>query len=821
MEVNSVVTQSPRPQVAVSRIAAATLLAFVGSLATAGAFAQTAPSAPSAPSAPASSAPSAAPVQSGNAGTVTAPRTSTSDNNANQNTNDANRSDAQRREDANRRDENRLVPPTPDAITEFQRLVDESTGQQLPIFGASLFTNVPSTFAPVENIPISPDYVLGPGDQLRIQVFGQVNQQESLTIDRTGDITYPDVGVIHVAGVKYSSLPAFLKSQLSRVYRNFDLNVNLGQLRSIQVFVVGYARRPGSYTLSSLSTLLNALFASGGPTTQGSLRNIEVQRAGHTIDHFDLYDLLLHGDKSKDITLASGDVIFIPPVGSQIALSGSVDTPAIYEILPNTTVKEGIKLAGGETAVALGTQVRIERIYDHAMRSLADVDLSRVDPVLHDGDIIEVGEILGRYRNAVTLRGNVASPGRYVWKEGMRITDLVPNKDQLITREYYRRLNALGTAPLGYAPPGTQTLQGRGTDSTATSDSAVQSGSSNTSATGGSSVGTALTSSNGLFPPTTDVVLSAPDIDWTYAVIERMNEDTLSTSLIPFNPGKLYLDGDQSQNLLLLPGDIVTFFSTADLKVPTTQQTRFVRLEGEFVAAGIYSVEPGETLRHLLQRAGGFTPDAYLYGSEFTRQSTKRVQQQRLNEYADSVQAQVASQAAASNSQALSPQDSAATAAETNQANQVVARLRGIQPIGRIVLELKPDSRGIDAVPDLPLEDGDRFVVPRVPSTVAVEGQVYSANAFVYVRGRHERDYMRQAGGPDRNADKKRIFILRADGSVFSRQYGDVDRATMFPGDTIVVPPNFSHRAILRQLVDISNVVGGLGLGVAAIDLLR
>ncbi len=824
MEVNPVVTPRPLRRAFLWQVASAVLLALVAPLGAPKAYAQAAPAAPSAPSAPATSAPAAAtaaPVQSGNAGTVTAPRTSTNGTSTTQNTNNANRTDAQRREEADRAEENRLVPPTPEAITEFQRLVQESTGQQLLIFGASLFNNVPSTFAPVDNIPVSPDYVLGPGDEIRVQVFGQVNQQQTLVVDRSGNITYPEVGVIQVAGLKYSALPSFLKSQLSRVYRNFDLNVNLGQLRSIQIFVVGFARRPGSYTVSSLSTLLNALFVSGGPTSQGSLRNIELQRAGQTITHFDLYDLLLHGDKSKDVSLAPGDVIFIPPVGSQIALSGSVDNPAIYEILPDTKVTQAIKLAGGETPVALGTQVRIERIYDHAMRSLADVDLSRIDPILHDGDIIEVGEILGRYRNAVTLRGNVASPGRYVWKEGMRITDLVPNKDQLITREYYRRRNALGTAPLGYTPPGTQTLQISGTGATEGNDAAVQNGASTTSTNGGSSVGTALTSSNGVFPSTNDVVLSAPDIDWSYAVIERLNEDTLTTSLIPFNPGRLFLDGDQSQNLPLLPGDIITFFSTADLKVPTTQQTRFVRLEGEFVASGIYSVEPGETLRHLLQRAGGFTSDAYLYGSEFTRQSTKRVQQQRLNEFADSVEAQITAQASANNARSVSDLDAAANQAATAQANQTVARLRRIQPIGRIVLELKPDSRGIDAVPDLPLEDGDRFVVPRVPSTVAVEGQVYSANAFVFVRGRRERDYLRQAGGPDRNADRKRTFILRADGSVFSRQYGDVDKATMFPGDTIVVPPSFGRAAILRDLVDISNVVGGLGIGIAAINLLR
>ena len=778
------------------RYAAPFVLALVAALpATAQSVAPTAPTI-----APGSTPPAQAGNTSGQAGAI---RTSTS-----------------------RQDQFVAVPQPPEPPTEFQRLVFDSTGQQLPIFGASLFRDVPSTFAPVDNIPVAPDYVIGPGDELRIQLYGQQNQQGSFTVDRTGNITYPQLGSLHVAGVKASDLPGFLKAQLSRVYRNFELTVNLGELRSIQVFVAGSARRPGSYTVSSLSTLLNALFASGGPLPQGSLRDIQLQRAGQATAHFDLYDLLLHGDKSKDLVLAPGDVIFIPPVGAQVALSGSVDTPAIYEVLPGTTVNQAVALAGGETAVALGSQVRIERISDHAQRSLADVDLTRYDPVLANGDIVEVGEITGRYKNAVTLRGNVAQPGRYVWKPGMRISDLVPAKSDLITRDYYLRRNALGTTPLAYQAEGVQVVQDRGATqaqigASGRSNPSVGSTASNsTAATGGGSVGGALTGTNGIFGQNTDVVLSAPDLDWSYAVIERMNDQTLKTMLIPFNPGRLFLEGDQSQNLELLAGDIVTFFSTADLRVPTSQQTRFVRLEGEFVASGIYSVEPGETLRHLLTRAGGFTPDAYLYASEFTRQSTRRVQQQRLNEFADSLEAQLATQTANSNASAISGLDTAAAGATQQQATQTIARLRNIPPNGRVVLDLKPDSAGVDSVPDLPLEDGDRFVVPRVPSTVAVEGQVYSANAFVFQRGRKERDYLKQAGGPERGADQKREFILRADGSVFSRQYGDVAGATIFPGDTIVVPPRLQKPSILRSIIDISSIVGSLGVGIAALSLI-
>jgi protein involved in polysaccharide export with SLBB domain len=729
----------------------------------------------------------------------------------------------QRAHEEDRRDTPQNV--VADQPTEFQRLVEESTGSPLPIFGRSVFYGVPSTFAPVENIPVDADYVIGPGDQLRVTVFGQVNQENTYTVDRQGDISILDVGSVHVAGVRYADLTAFLKSQLSRVFRNFQLTVNLSQLRSIQVFVVGEARRPGAYTVSSLSTLLNAVFASGGPLPQGSLRDIRLLRGNATVAHFDLYDLLLHGDKSKDVPLQPGDVIFIPPVGEQAAISGSVTTPAIYEIKPGTTVAELIGLAGGQTQVALGSRIRLERIFEHTMRYLEDVEPAKEGSLrLENGDVVTIGAILDRYRDSVTLRGNVAFPGRYVWKPGLHILDLAPNRETLITRDYYRRRNALGSPQTAYTTGGLGgDLQVGGNAAGQITDEAEKNGqaSASGSANSGGSVGAALTASNNVFPATNDVLLSAPDIDWGYAVVERLNPKTLKTELIPFNPGRLYLDGDESQNLALESGDVVTFFSTADLKVPTSQQTRFVRLEGEFVASGVYSVKPGETLRQLLARAGGFTPDAYLYGSEFTRQSTRRVQQQRLNEYADNLEAQVSIYSTTANARAVSDRDSAAANTAVAEARQAIARLRRVQPQGRIVLQLKPDSQGVDSVPDLPLEDGDRFVVPRIPATVTVEGQVYSANAFVFENGLKEETYLRKAGGPDRQADRKRTFILRADGSVFSRQYGNVSKAPIYAGDTIIVPPQLSRTALLRDLVDISTVVGQFALGAAAIQVLK
>ncbi len=714
--------------------------------------------------------------------------------------------------------------PTPAALTEFQQIVAETTGRVLPIFGASLFNTPPSTFAPVDNIPVTPDYVIGPGDELRLQVWGQVNQRGSFVVDRTGSISLPEVGTVHVAGVQFSQLTDFLKSQLGRVYRNFDLNVNMGQLRSIQVFVVGQARQPGSYSIGSMSTLLNALFASGGVLPQGSLRDIQVKRGAETVTHFDLYDLLLRGDKSKDVRLESGDVIFIPDTGPRVALAGSVTTPAIFELRGEKSFNQVLALGGGETNVASGTRVRVERIFGHKERSVIDVDLATGDSApVQDGDIVLVSSIIDRFNDAVTLRGNVANPGRYVWHEGMHVSDLIPNRDALVTRNYYQRQNQLGqnnTDYTGPLPEGSLGVQTGGTDSSASRGVAGNSG-------GGNSVGAALVTGSNTFAARTDVILSAPDIDWEYAVIERQSKVDLTTSLLPFNLGKVVLAKDASQDLELLPGDVVTIFSKADVRVPNMQQTKFVKLEGEFAAAGVYSVMPGETLRQLLTRAGGLTPDAYLFASEFTRESVRRIERQRLLEYADALEAQISASTSASAATALTDRDAAAAQTSAEQARGALTRLRQAQPSGRIVLQLKPDAVGIAAVPDIALEDGDRFIVPKMPTSVTVEGQVYNANAFVFAQGRRVRDYLRLAGGPDRIADRKREFILRADGSVVSHQYatsrhlGDFDGLAMLPGDTIVVPPQIEKGSVLRNLTNISSILQGFGLGAAAIEVLK
>ena len=781
------------------------------------------PSANSQAAAPAAtaSAPSNAPATSGQNSTTSngngnGRSQNSQTNNNNNNLNNRNNRTDREADSTDRRVENAAGGQDP--LSEFQQMVSATTGRDLPIFGAALFGGAPSTFAPIEDVPVGPGYIIGPGDELRIQMSGQVNKQFPVTVDRTGAITLPDVGSVHVAGLPFSQLQQYLHDQVGRFYRNFDLTVNLGSLRSIQVFVVGQARRPGNYTISSLSTLLNALFASGGVLPQGSVRDIQVKRGGRTIVHFDLYALLLKGDKTSDISLSTGDVIFIPTVGPQVAAVGSINNPAIYELRDESNVCQVLQLAGGETNVAAGGTVRLERIYQHAMRNVEDVQLANCSTQsVRDGDILSVTSIIDRFRDAVTLRGNVANPGRYVWHAGMHVSDLIPNKESLITRNYWRKRNQLGQLTADYTPDTASTNEGSlralGSGQAAVSDA---NRSNATADAGGSSVGNALTASNGTFAAKTDVILSAPDVNLSYAVIERQSTVDLTTSLVPFNLGQV-LEGNATQNIELLPGDVVTIFSKADIRVPTAQQTRFVRLEGEFNAPGVYSVLPNETLRGLLARVGGFTPDAYLYASEFTRESTRRVEQQRLHEYADQLAAQISTNISSEQARAVTPTDATAAVASAQDANAAVNRLRSLSPIGRIVLDLRPDSAGVAAVPDLSLEDGDRFVVPKIPSNVNVEGQVYSANAFVYGPGRRAIEYLREAGGPDRDADRRRAFILRADGSVISKQYANVDRAVIYPGDTIVMPPVIDKRAVLQRIVAIATIIGQLGFGAAAL----
>jgi polysaccharide biosynthesis/export protein len=684
-----------------------------------------------------------------------------------------------------------VVPPTAlknVELTDFQQLVQSSLGQVLPIYGASLFGNVPSTFAPVDHIPVTADYVIGPGDELMIRAWGQIDLDVHAQVDRNGNIYLPKVGSLNVSGLRYSQVENFMRSHIGRIYQNFDLNVNMGALRSIDIYVVGQVASPGRYTVSSLSTLTNAIFACGGPSPVGSMREIQLKRGAKVVSTFDLYDLLLKGDKSKDVVLQPEDVIYVGSSGPQVAVGGQVSVPAIYELKTETTLSDAIRLAGGLTNTAYNGKVYIEHIVNHQLRSVEEVQLDATGMAhpLADGDVINFTAISPKFENSITLRGNVAAPGRYPWHAGMRLNDLIPNREFLITREYWKEQNAIAfTAQVG----GPQV---------------------------GGTAGTANT-----------VKRNAPEIDWDYAVIQRMSQEDLSTQLIPFNLGKAILGQDPASNLALQAGDIVTVFSQADIRVPEGQQTKLVRLEGEFGASGVYRVMPGEKLREVVERAGGLAPSAYLYAAQFLRESTRVEQQARLDILVAQAERDVAASAARRVQGAQTLQEVSAASASLQSANFTLQKLQQLKASGRIILNIHPDDHTVASIPDIPLEDGDQFYVPNRPIDVSVFGDVYNPGSYLQEPGKTVNAYLRNTGGPTRDADSGRAFVVRANGAVVSKDTaskfwgGGFDSMVMMPGDALVVPPNLDKGAALRNFKDWSQILFNFGLAAAAVNVLR
>ena len=733
--------------------------------------------------------------------------------------------------------------PTP---TEFQEFIAGSVGRRLPIYGYNLFDRVPTTFAPVDRIPVTDDYQIGPGDEILIRTWGQIDLNGKLVVDRGGQVFLSKVGALTVAGLKYQQLPEYFRTAIGRVFRNFDLTVSLGQLRSIQVFVVGQARQPGGYTVSSLCTLVNALFASGGPSSAGSLRHIQLKRSSGMVTEFDFYDLLLKGDKSKDERLLPGDVIYIPPVGPQIAVAGSVNVPAIYELRNGTSLREAISMAGGLATTADGQKAVVERIESHDTRRVEEFPLDEegLDRALKDGDLVRIFSLSPHFKNAVTLRGNVAHPGRTEWHRGMHLKDVIPNQDALVTRDYWRATNWSANAE-ERADQRTSRDYWRATrantDAGQRSERAMVGSYGHTPNSPGSATETQdrrdpsqsekqLAPAKAATEATTaglrnQISLNGPEINWDYAVIQRLNPEDLTTRLIPFNLGKLVLQGDEQNNLVLEPGDVITVFSQSDLAVPLDKQSKFVRLEGEFRAAGVYRAEAGETIRQLVGRVGGFTPNAYLYGAEFTRESVRVGQQKGLDSLIEKIEQDVSRNAMAPSG--INPDEVADNRAKLDAQRQLVAKLREVKASGRVVLDLKPDSTAVADLPEIALEDGDRFVVPYRPSTVEILGAVYNKNSFLYQRQQRLDDYLRRAGGPTRDADKSRMFVIRADGSVLSKQSvkglwnGGFTSLRLMPGDALVVPERLSHGSFLRGLRDWSQIFSQFALGAAAVRVIQ
>lgn len=689
--------------------------------------------------------------------------------------------------------------PALDALSEFQKFIFDSTGKVLPIFGSQFFLNSPNTFAPILNSPVPSDYLLGAGDELLIRGWGTVDIDYRATVDRNGTVTIPTIGSIVLAGVRAGEAESIIRGAIGKLYKGVSVSVNFGQLRAITVYVVGQANRPGTYTVSSLSTLVTALFASGGPNANGSMRRVQVKRAGKVVGELDLYAFIAKGDKSGDIKLHDGDSIYIPPAGGYVALVGKVNTPAIYELKNgNDTVESLLDVAGGLPVVADPRRAYLERI-DPSRSHPRSIDEFALNPEglkrpLKNGDVVNITSITPDFANAVVLRGNVDQPLRMQFKPGMRVSDLIPSKEYLITRNATKRQNRV-------------VVTGNAEHDTTEDAPNIA-----------SQIGSML-----------------DEINWDYAVIERVNRADLSVKLVPFNLGKVFADPNGPDNPMLQPGDTVTVFSQQDVQVPMEKRRVFVRVEGEVRVPGVYQMTAGDTLQSLLSKAGGPTSNAYLFGTAFYREEVRKQQEVNLEKAASRLETQLRSEQSKglANEAVLNSAD--AQLAVTQRQNQMrlaqetLSKFRQMKPSGRVVFGLSPNERSFARLPQVKLENGDRLVVPAKPAYVHVFGAVSVEASPLWSPNSRVKDYLDMAGlTPE--ADVENAFVMRIDGSVvsgtgrgwFSSGIGGVE---IMPGDSIVVPEKLDKETAWTKFTqgtrEWAQIFANFGLGAAAVKTLR
>ena len=522
-------------------------------------------------------------------------------------------------------------------------------------FGAELVTPELAGDYAADFMPQVPqDYLITPGDEIALTIWGSVDADLRLTVDRAGRLNIPRVGSVLVAGVRYGDLPSLLNQRVAQVFRNFQLSVSLGQLRSIRIYVTGFTTKPGSYTVSSLSTVVNGLMRAGGPSAAGTFRNIELRRAGKLVSTLDLYDLLIKGDRTGDRVLQPEDVIHIGAVGTQTAVIGSVNKPAIFELKKGETVNDVLRMAGGLTAVADRGRLSVERLDERI---------------------------------------------------GARVAQL------------------------------------------------------------------------------------------------RLPEDLKQT---PAN------------------GDVLRAFSAVEATLPQDKQNKRVRIEGEVARPGDYILPPNSSITDAIRVAGGLTPNAYVFGTEFSRESVRQTQQENYERALRDLETEFAKKT--STQRALTADEATAQATQSTGASRLIERLRAVRPTGRIVLQLDPNAAQL---PELVVESGDRIFVPAVPTTVGVFGSVFNGGSYLYSGERKVTDYVKLAGGPTRGADDGSAFVLRANGSVVSARQssgffsgGDLNVPAL-PGDTVFVPEELNKTTFMQAAKEWTQILYQFGLGAAALKTIR
>jgi protein involved in polysaccharide export with SLBB domain len=755
-----------------------------------------------------------------------------------------------------------IIPTLQNLQVRVTLLPLKRTGEQaLKPFGYDIFQQEASTFStlnPLSNVPVPSNYQVGPGDTLDVQLYGNQNESYQLTVGRNGQITFPQLGPISVGGQLFSTVQSQIESRVAHQMIGVHASVTMSQTRSIQVFVMGDAFRPGVYTLSGIATMTSALYAAGGVSKTGSLRRVQLIRNGQVMDTLDLYNLLIHGSTRHDDSLLQGDVVFVPPVGHTVAIDGEVQRPAIYEVKNETTPAQIIALAGGLKPNADLADATVTRILPNGERVVDPLNIGPggIAEGVRNGDYIHIPRLKPTLDQAVELQGNVYTPGVYAYQPGMRLTDVLrsvselkPNSDLhyvLIRRELPPDLHvevvsanlaeALAhpdsAANIRLMPRDQITvfnltssrehiiepiLHALAAESTAEHPEQSVSVDGQVNVPGqyplepGMHVAGLIRAGGGL----------ANDAYTGNAEIARYSVDARGvrrTHIYRINLAAA-LAGNPHDNLMLKPFDVLTVEKASQWGRQDT-----ITLSGQVRFPGTYTIRPGETLKSVIERAGGLTPWAFPQGAVFTRTELQQREQHEMNRLAQRMRIELGVLALRASVTATG--GAAGAAANTMiVAKSLLQELKTEHAVGRLVINLRKIIKGPVYSPDnVVLRNGDALYVPKFEQEVTVIGEVQDPTSHLFNPNLSRSAYIRLSGGLTSEADRKHIYVVRADGSVVTGGHSSFwfshSGTQIRPGDTIVVPINAEKMLPLPFWQAVTGILYNVAIAAAAVHAL-
>jgi protein involved in polysaccharide export with SLBB domain len=698
----------------------------------------------------------------------------------------------------------------------------------------------------IVDVPIGPDYILGAGDSIVVNIWGGVSQTLNRTVDREGKIVLPEAGSLVVAGLSLDRAQQLIEGTLQQQFRNAHVDVTIARLRTVRIYVVGDVQRPGAYDISSLSTPLNALYSAGGPTGIGSLRIVRHCRGDRLIREVDLYDFLLHGVRSGDERLVSGDTLLVPPAGAEVAVFGSVRRPAIYELKGEETLATLLEDAGGATVAAALNHITIDRIQPNRHRETVtlaanpgDSDASITARIasfkVKDGDRIHVSPILPYSERAIYVEGHFIRPGKHAYRDGMQLADILHSYQDLLpepsahgevvrlvapdlhveTIQFSLADLLIGNTNLPLQPFDTIRVYGR---YEVDSPQVIIRG--EVLRPGAYSLSQGMTAAGlvrmaGGFKR--DALLESADLT-SYSVTNGSKVVSERSSIAI---GTAIAGHDSHADVSLKPGDILTIHQISGW----SDIGASIKVNGEVTYPGSYGLQEGERLSSVLRRAGGLRGTAYPDGAILIRLQVKQLEEKSREELIRQIETTSVSARLAPS---LSGQDETALLqAASQQQTEVLQRLRNQPVSGRLVIHINPDFQSWENTSaDIELRSGDILTIPKRPSFVLVSGQVYNSSAITFAPGRTANWYLQQAGGANGVANKGEIFIVRADGSVVGKHSGGMFASGVLstrldPGDVIVVPQKIIGGSMVwRNLLTVAQITSSLAITAAVAGVL-